>query len=192
MMSSGSGSVNKNWKQLGEDAWKRSDKVNGDLFTLTYGALVAQLLRDLEDPTEVNAQLEKMGYSIGTRIIDEFLAKNPIRCTNFRETGEVVRVAFRQFLGQQVNVEGDEKEWTISMENDGLGGEMVELPEVAVKGELHYANILCGVVRGALEMVNMQVECAIVNDPLLNPAVSTTDIKVKMIKYVEEELPPHD
>ena len=33
---------------------------NGELFTLTYGALVAQLLRDYEDDEEVNKQLEKM------------------------------------------------------------------------------------------------------------------------------------
>ena len=33
---------------------------NGELFTLTYGALVAQLLRDHEDDEEVNKQLEKM------------------------------------------------------------------------------------------------------------------------------------
>lgn len=33
---------------------------NGELFTLTYGALVAQLLKDYEDDDEVNRQLEKM------------------------------------------------------------------------------------------------------------------------------------
>jgi len=33
---------------------------NGELFTLTYGALVAQLLKDYEDDDEVNKQLEKM------------------------------------------------------------------------------------------------------------------------------------
>lgn len=33
---------------------------NGELFSLTYGALVAQLLKDYEDDEEVNKQLEKM------------------------------------------------------------------------------------------------------------------------------------
>ena len=33
---------------------------NAELFTLTYGALVTQVVRDYEDPKEVNNQLEKM------------------------------------------------------------------------------------------------------------------------------------
>ena len=32
-------------------------KVNADLFVLTYGSLVTQLLRDIEDVDAVNAQL---------------------------------------------------------------------------------------------------------------------------------------
>lgn len=33
---------------------------NAELFTLTYGALVIQLIKDYEDYGEVNKQLEKM------------------------------------------------------------------------------------------------------------------------------------
>lgn len=33
---------------------------NAELFTLTYGALVIQLIQDYEDYSEVNKQLEKM------------------------------------------------------------------------------------------------------------------------------------
>jgi hypothetical protein len=33
---------------------------NAELFTLTYGALVVQLIKDYEDYSEVNRQLEKM------------------------------------------------------------------------------------------------------------------------------------
>lgn len=33
---------------------------NAELFTLTYGALVVQLIKDYEDYAEVNKQLEKM------------------------------------------------------------------------------------------------------------------------------------
>jgi trafficking protein particle complex subunit 3 len=61
------------------------------LFALTYGALVVQLIQDYEDYDEVNKQLEKMGYNIGTRLIEDFLARSNIgRCADFRETGEVV------------------------------------------------------------------------------------------------------
>jgi hypothetical protein len=33
---------------------------NCELFTLTYGAIVSRLIRDYEDPKDVNTQLEQM------------------------------------------------------------------------------------------------------------------------------------
>lgn len=58
---------------------------------MTYGALVVQLIQDYEDYAEVNKQLEKMGYNIGTRLIEEFLAKSSLgRCTDFKDVGEVI------------------------------------------------------------------------------------------------------
>lgn len=49
-------------KTAGEEAWKRAEKVNGELFVLTYGAIVAQLCRDCgpEGISGVNAELFKM------------------------------------------------------------------------------------------------------------------------------------
>lgn len=35
-------------------------QINAELFSLTYGALVVQLIKDYEDYGEVNTQLEKM------------------------------------------------------------------------------------------------------------------------------------
>ena len=60
--------------------------------TLTYGTIVAQLCRDFEyNYPEVNKQLDKMGYNIGLRLIDDFLAKSNMgRCGSFRETAEVI------------------------------------------------------------------------------------------------------
>ena len=52
---------------------------------------MVQLIQDYEDYSEVNKQLEKMGYNIGTRLIEDFLAKSGLgRCSDFREVGEVV------------------------------------------------------------------------------------------------------
>ena len=68
------------------------DKVNAELVTLTYGTIVAQLCKDYDsDYVEVNKQLDKMGYNIGMRLIEDFLAKsNTGRCANFRETAEMI------------------------------------------------------------------------------------------------------
>ena len=70
----------------------RVDKVNAELVTLTYGTVVAQLCNDYDhDYTEVNKQLDKMGYNIGMRLIEDFLAKSGTgRCGSFRETAEAI------------------------------------------------------------------------------------------------------
>jgi hypothetical protein len=50
-----------------------------------------QLLRDYEDVDEVNKQLDKMGFNIGGRLVDEFLAKSNVQhCADFRETAEAI------------------------------------------------------------------------------------------------------
>ena len=68
------------------------DKVNAELVTLTYGTIVAQLCQDYDNNyPEVNKQLDKMGYNIGMRLIEDFLAKSMLgRCVNFRETADMI------------------------------------------------------------------------------------------------------
>jgi trafficking protein particle complex subunit 3 len=54
---------------------------------------VQQLCKDFDsDYAEVNRQLDKMGYNIGQRLIEDFLAKATLstNCQNFRETAEVI------------------------------------------------------------------------------------------------------
>jgi hypothetical protein len=65
---------------------------NSELFTLTYGAIVRQVLHDYEDCVEeANKKLDEMGHNIGCRLIDDYLAKtNTQRCGDFRDTAEVV------------------------------------------------------------------------------------------------------
>ena len=77
--------------------------------TLTYGAFISKLIKDNQHRPieEVNEKLDKMGYNIGTRIIDEFFAKSPNRglCTTFRETVEVIaKDGFKMFLGVTCDV----------------------------------------------------------------------------------------
>ena len=85
----------------------RVDKVSAELVTLTYGTNVAQLCKDYEfNYPEVNKQLDRMGYNIGLRLIEDFLAKsNAPACSNFREVAEMIsKVDFNlPFRGAQLS-----------------------------------------------------------------------------------------
>ena len=54
--------------------------------------MVAQLCSDFDSNyAEVNNQLDKMGYNIGMRLIEDFFAKSGVpRCANLRETAETI------------------------------------------------------------------------------------------------------
>jgi hypothetical protein len=81
-------------------------KVNAELVLLTYGALVSSLIKENPVVEEVNTLLENMGFNIGGRIVDEFMARSGAgRCHSFEETAEVLaRTGFKMFLGTAATV----------------------------------------------------------------------------------------
>ncbi|XP_074587410.1 uncharacterized protein LOC141843255 [Curcuma longa] len=178
--------------KTGDAVFASIDHVNAELFTLTYGAMVRQLLTDLEEVDEVNKQLDQMGYNIGVRLIDEFLAKSNVsRCVDFKETADVIaKVGFKMFLGVTASVTNWDAEGTsfsLVLEDNPLV-DFVELPDT-FQG-LHYCNILSGVLRGALEMVSMKTEVTWVRDMLHGD--DAYELRVKLLKQVPEEYPYKD
>ncbi|XP_039252702.1 trafficking protein particle complex subunit 3-like [Styela clava] len=164
-------------------------KIVGELFTLTYGALVTQLIKDYERDDEVNKQLDKIGYNIGIRLIEDFLSRSTVgRCFDFRETADVMaKVAFKMYLNVTpvvTNWSPGGDEFSLIFDNNPLV-EFVELPES--HSELEYSNILCGAIRGALEMVQMEIEASFVQDVLKGDNV--TELKIKFIKRLTDALP---
>ncbi|KAK3049300.1 hypothetical protein LTR09_009478 [Extremus antarcticus] len=190
--------------RIGEEVWKsRVDKINAEVVTLTYGTIVAQLCRDLTVPNTinktdynaVNKELDRMGYNMGLRLIEDFLAKTGTgQCSNFRETAEMIsKVGFKVFINITPNVSNwskDSDSFHLVFEENPLA-DFVELPDDGrAQDELWYSNILCGVIRGAMEMVQMQIEARFVSDVLRGD--DTTEMRVTLIRIIEDEMPPDD
>eukprot|EP00879_Flechtneria_rotunda_P006619 GHRR01006956.1.p1 GENE.GHRR01006956.1~~GHRR01006956.1.p1 ORF type:complete len:182 (+),score=51.71 GHRR01006956.1:264-809(+) len=168
------------------------EQINAEIFTLTYGSIVRQLIADFEDLDEVNKQLEKMGYNIGVRLIDEFLAKSKQgRCSSFREAADVVaRQALPMFLNITANVtnwSADGNECSLVLTDNPLA-DFVELPDEY--RSLRYSNLLPGVIRGALEMVSMEVDCRFVQDMLKGD--ECYELRLRLKEHKNEQYPFKD
>jgi hypothetical protein len=108
------------------------------------------------------------GYNIGCRLIDEFLSRaSGVNCVNFRETASVVaKVALRMFLGITAEVgrwRADGRQCVLSFKGNPLL-DFVELPQHLSK--LDYSAIINGAIRGACQMIQMQVTVETIKDEL--------------------------
>ena len=172
------------------------ENINSEFITLTYGSLMVRLIKDYEKPEEINDQLEKMGYNIGIRLIDDFLAKSclPPPKTFDDAISIITNTALKFYLGVGAKKElvktdnnmidtNQQYEYRIYF-NDNPLNDYVELPD-KFKG-LWYSNMICGVIRGALEAINIKVECKYTKDTLKNN--DTNEIRIKLIEIIEEKL----
>ena len=172
------------------------EKINSEVITLAYGSLMVRLIKDYEKPEEINDQLEKMGYNIGIRLIDDFLAKSCIDPPKtFEEAISIItNNALKFYLNVGAKYElvktdsnmidtNQQYEYRIYFSENPLN-DYVELPD-KFKG-LWYSNMICGVIRGALEAINIKVECKYSKDTLKGNDLN--EIRVKLIEIIEEKL----
>ena len=164
---------------------------------------------------DVHQALDQMGYSMGVRAVDEFLALIEVHkqdfppaiasaadplCTSFEDTILVVaKVAFRCFLGvtadifwpptdQQTDEEDsskqqdDSKPWCTLLLYENPLATFVELPPHLA--ELEYSYIFGGIIRGALEQLNYQVECSFIQSQTAGDEV--TEIKVQLLTVIAD------
>lgn len=192
LSSKSSANQSKFFKTFGEDIWKNKvEKVNAELFIMTYGVIVQQLCQDFNnDYVKINDNLFSMGYNIGVRLIEDFLARTALpRCPNMVMTSEVIsKIAFKIFLNITPLVDNwnsNKDSFSLILVENPLA-EFVELPQDARK-QLWYSNIICGVLKGALEMVQLDCDVNFVSDVLRGDA--STEIKVKLNKILKDEIP---
>ena len=63
---------------------------------------MVQLLNDLESVEDVNKHLDRMGYNIGVRLVEDFIARTGAdKCYDLRETADKLQV-LRQLMGMLV------------------------------------------------------------------------------------------
>lgn len=154
-------------------------KVNTDLFSLTYGSMVSQLLIDCENVESVNKQLDTMGYNIGLRLIEDYLAKSSTpRCRDLKDVADKIQHAFQMYLNVTPSVDWSQGNdgFSIIIYNNPLT-ECVELPDSLQ--DMNYLNLIPGVIRGALETVSLPVKTWIKKDHLRGD--NETEIKVQPI-----------
>lgn len=128
------------------------------------------MIKDMDNVDDVSKQLERLGYNMGIRLIEDFLAKTGTgRCLDLKDTADKIQSAFKMYLGIQPNVtnwspSGDE--FSFILDSNPLT-ELVELPD-DIK-TLKYCNVICGAIRGALEMVQLDVQSWIIQ--VLTPKI---------------------
>ncbi|XP_055491764.1 trafficking protein particle complex subunit 3-like isoform X1 [Leucoraja erinacea] len=153
-----------------------------ELFVLTYGTVVAQLCKDYENDEDINKELDKMGQNIGSRLVEDFLARSSItQCRNFRETADVIaKIAFKMYLGVTARVTF----WTLAGDDCSIFLEknpLMDYAEVPNKhSSLLYSNMICGILRGALKMVRLQVDVQLLQDTGKDNKI--TEIRMRLLR----------
>ena len=157
--------------------------MNVNQFLIVFGCLVGVVWHDDGGAEQPHS------YNIGVRLIDEFLAKSGTtgNCQDIRETADVIaKVAFKMFLGISADVTSwnpQHTSFSLLLYENPLTL-FVELPPT--HANLNYSNLLCGCIRGALEMVQIRAQCRFVRDTLRGDEVN--EIQVEIQERIEETM----
>uniref|UniRef100_A0A8C7DRH9 Trafficking protein particle complex subunit n=1 Tax=Naja naja TaxID=35670 RepID=A0A8C7DRH9_NAJNA len=131
-------------------------------------------------------QLITWGYSIGIRLVEDFLARSAMKkCRSYSETADIIaQVAFKMYLGVTPTVTCNNamgNEFSLILAKNPLVDFVEELP--ASRSSLCYCSLLCGTIRGALEMIHLAAEVIFLQDTLKGDDV--TEIRITFLKKAE-------
>ncbi|KAL0231987.1 hypothetical protein PCE1_002983 [Barthelona sp. PCE] len=143
-----------------EAAYSKLPKVSSELLTLTYGVFIQQIFKTTYRIEDVNAKLLEIGQNMGLRIVDDFLSHIVFeRCSSFTETCQIlVGSGFMYFFGVSGTILSwnEENSQCVFLLKHNLLNNFVEIP-AHLEG-LKYNNMLCGVIKGALNAINFKVK----------------------------------
>eukprot|EP00924_Labyrinthula_sp_SR-Ha-C_P001475 snap_masked-scaffold_55-processed-gene-1.17-mRNA-1 protein AED:0.08 eAED:0.08 QI:0/-1/0/1/-1/1/1/0/190 len=175
-----------NLKKLKELCYQHTPRISNELFCLTYGAFVQNIMKSISNVEDVNQKLFSVGISIGTRMADELLAISNIRnCSSFTTTlNIIVEIGFYMFFGITPKISPNtEKENSFLLElwNNPLEN-FVELPKD--QSSLSYSEIICGILKGSLLAVSIDSNVKILEDKLKGKEV--TKIQVDFLRVLDD------
>ena len=175
-------------QQQATQLWQKQPKTSSELFALTYGALVGELLRDLETPDLITTELDKMGHSMGLRAMEELLSQAPdCNATTFMDTSSVLQCALRMFFGMSADVSNLTATSYSLLFVDNPLTLFVELPDddpttaTSSSSDLEYCALLTGWCRGCLEVLQMDCSCQFAQSALKGDAVNEISVSLNQI-----------
>lgn len=160
-----------------------------------YGELVGKILAETGSVLKTNAMLEEVGYNIGVRLVDFYLAEARPSFSNERErVGGIIKGTLKSFIGTNVeivdwNAEGFQL--SVLVPSNCLSAN-IDLPDAlrSSSGPLCYMNVLAGIIRGAMDMTRVKCRCSFVKDSLIGDEVNL--IRVEILEVIENEFRPDD
>ena len=159
-------------------------KIKVDLITFMYGTLLVRLTKDIKDINELNTKIELIGYDIGKRLVDDLI--DDIQRVDHSDQNKLMEKLICQLAQYYLGIIGNynqvgENEFHLKFNQNPISL-YVELPEY-LEG-LCYSNIICGIMRGMLEITGFEVKCELIKDKMKGDDIN--DIKISLVKYIEE------
>ncbi len=160
-------------------------QIKVDLLTFMYGSLLVRLTKDIKDINELNKKIELIGYDIGKRLVDD-LIDDFQRNLDMSDQNKLMEKLICQLTQYYLGIIGkynqtSEKEFHLVFPENPISS-YVELPE-SLEG-LCYSNVICGIMRGMLEICGYEVKCEFVKDKIKGD--DNNDMKITLVKYIEE------
>ena len=157
-------------KTRNDNALLERKQIKVELLTFTYGTLLVRLTKDIKDINELNTKIELIGYDIGKRLIDDLIDDYP-RGLDPSDQNKLMEKLICQLAQYYLGIIGN---YSQTGEN-----------EFHLKfTELCYSNIICGIMRGMLEISGFEVKCELVKDKMKGDDIN--DMKIALVKYIEE------